>query len=61
MEIDNRFYQCETKAGSVGTARRISAVKPIENVRQMFCGDSGTVIVDGNFEIAVVFRNRDTN
>ena len=61
MEIDNRFHQSETEAGSVGTARRFSTVKSIENARQMFSSYPAAIIIHPHLEIAVVFRNRDPN
>ena len=58
MKLDNRLHQRETQAGSVGTARRFSAVKAIKNAWQMLGGDAAAVITHRHLEIAVVFGNR---
>src|SRR4029079_5504811 len=60
VELHNRFHQRETEAGSVGTTRRFSTVKAIENTWQMFGRDATAIVTDRHPEIAVLFRNGNT-
>src|SRR6266498_2780810 len=61
VKIDNRFYQSQTKTCSIGAARRLGAVKSIKHTGQMFWSYSAAAIADCDFEISVVFGERNLN
>src|SRR4030095_16345034 len=49
VKIDNRFHQGQAQARAARTARRVSAVKTIEDMRQMLRRYSGPAVADCYF------------
>ena len=62
MQIHYAFDngQSQTGARHRGCARRVNAIKTIEQSRQMFRGNAGTVVFDQDFDDVTLRINLDT-
>ena len=54
VQVGDRFHQRQTQAGALGTARRISPIKAIENARKVFRCDSAAGILHRDFRLVPI-------